>query len=135
VLLVQHPQSLAHHRQPRARVAAGGLEQRERLGRQALLQRQPGARVDVQPIALPPAGQPRVPLVDRDVDAGLQQALGQAEAAESGAGHGDPQPAHRSGPAGGSAAGGFRGLPAASALVIACRIHQVAYVANRYSLV
>jgi len=89
----------------------------------------------VQPVALAPAVQPRVPLVDRDVDAGLQQALGQAEAAEAGAGHGHPQPAHRSGPAGGpaggSAVGGFRGWPAASALVIACRIHQVAYVENR----
>ena len=28
-------------------------------------------------------------------------------------------------------AGGCRGLPAASALVIACRIHHVAYVGNR----
>jgi len=80
----------------------------------------------VQPVALPPAGQPRVPLVDRDVDTGLQQALGQAEAAEAGAGHGHPQPAHGPGPA-----GGCRGLPAASALVIACRIHHVAYVENR----
>jgi hypothetical protein len=62
----------------------------------------------------------------RDVDAGLQQALGQAEAAEASAGHGYPQPAHCPGPA-----GGFRGLPAASALVIACRIHHVAYVENR----
>ncbi len=125
-LLVQHPQSLAHHRQPRARAAAGGLEQRERLGRQALLQRQPGARVDVQPVALPPAGQPRVPLVDRDVDTGLQQTLGQAQAAKASAGHGHPQPAHCPGPA-----GGFGRWPAASALVIACRIHQVAYVENR----
>jgi hypothetical protein len=79
----------------------------------------------VQPVALAPAVQPRVPLVDRHVDTGLQQALGQAEAAEAGARHGHPQPAHCSGP------GGFRGLPTASALVIACRIHQVAYVENR----
>ena len=92
----------------------------------------------MQPVALRPAGQPRVPLVDRDVDAGLQQALGQAEAAEAGAGHGHPQPAHGPGPAGGcpgpaggSPVGGCRGLPAASALVIACRIHHVAYVENR----
>ena len=85
----------------------------------------------MQPVALPPAGQPRVPLVDRNVDAGLQQALGQAEAAEAGAGHGYPQPAHGPGPAGGSPVGGCRGSPAASALVIACRIHHVAYVENR----
>ena len=55
-LLVQHPQPLAHHRQPRARLGAGGLEQGERSGWQALLQGQPGARVHVQPVALPPAG-------------------------------------------------------------------------------
>jgi hypothetical protein len=79
------------------------------------------------------SAQVRVPAPDQL--RGQRVALGQAEAAESGAGHGDPQPTHRPGPAGGSAAGGFRGLPAASALVIACRIHQVAYVANRYSLV
>ena len=89
----------------------------------------------MQPVALPPAGQPRVPLVDRDVDAGLQQALGQAEAAEAAAGHGHPQPAHRPGPAGGSrpaaVPGAAAGLAAASALVIACRIHHVAYVENR----
>jgi hypothetical protein len=46
-------------------------------------------------------------------------------------GHGYPQPAHGPGPAGGSPVGGCRGLPAASALVIACRIHHVAYVENR----
>ena len=34
----------------------------------------------MQPVTLPPGGQLRVPFVDRDVDAGLQQALGQAEA-------------------------------------------------------
>jgi len=104
-LLVQHPQPLAHHGQPRARVTAGGLEQRKGARSKALLQGQPGARVDVQPVALPTAGQLRVPLVDRDVHAGLQQALGQAKAAEAAAGHGHPQPAHRPGPAGGSAGG------------------------------
>jgi len=128
-LLVQHAQPLAHHRQPRARVAAGGLEQREGSGRQALLEGQPGPGVDVQPVALPPGGQLRVPLVDRDVDAGLEQALGQAEATEAAARHGHPQPAHRPGPAGGSASPAA-GRPA-SARVIACRIHQVAYVLNR----
>ena len=105
-------QPLAQHRQPRARVTAGGLEHREGLGWQALLERQPGPRVDVQPVALPPDGQVRVPLVHRDVDTGLQQALGQAEAAEAAAGHGHPETAHRAWPA--------------SARVIACRIHQVA---------
>ena len=142
-LLIQDAQPLAHHRQPRARVTAGGLEHREGPGRQALLERQPGPRVDVQPVTLPPDGQVRIPLVHRDVDAGLQQALGQAEAAESAAGHGHPQTAHRPGPAAGSspsadaspaAPGGF-GIGAvctraASARVIACRIHQVAYVEN-----
>jgi hypothetical protein len=67
----------------------------------------------VEPVTLPSAGQLRVPLVDRDVDAGLQQALGQAEAAETAAGHGHPQPAHRPGPVegppvGGSPVGGFQ---------------------------
>ena len=142
-LLIQDAQPLAHHRQPRARVTAGGLEHREGPGRQALLERQPGPRVDVQPVTLPPDGQVRIPFVHRDVDAGLQQALGQAEAAESAAGHGHPQTAHRPGPAAGSspsadaspaAPGGF-GIGAvctraASARVIACRIHQVAYVEN-----
>ena len=46
------------------------------LGRQALLERPPGPRVDVQPVALPPDGQVGVAFVDRDVDSGLQQALG-----------------------------------------------------------
>ena len=92
-LLVEHPQPLAHHRQPRARLGAGGLEQGERRGWEALLQGQPGARVHVQPVALPPAGQLRVPLVDRDVDTGLQQALGQAEAAEAAAGQRPKPPA------------------------------------------
>ena len=109
--------------------------------------------VDVQPVTLPPDGQVRIPLVHRDVDAGLQQALGQAKAAESAAGHGYPQTAHRPGPAAGSspsadaspaAPGGFgiggAGIGGAgiggvctwpaSARVIACRIHQVAYVEN-----
>ena len=137
VLLVQHPQSLARHREPRARLGAGGLEHGEGSGWQALLQGQPGARVHVQPVALPPAGQLRVPLVDRDVDAGLQQALGQAETAEAAAGHSHPQPAHRPGPPAGSPGAGWPGggwsgggWPA-SARVIACRIHQVAYAENR----
>jgi hypothetical protein len=152
-LLVQHPEPLTHHRQPGAGLTAGGLERRERLRRQALFQRQPGPRVDVQPVALPPGRQVRIPLVDRGVDARLEQALGQAQAAQAAAGHGDAEPAHPSGSAGMSLisvggspvpvgvspgcsgpAGGFpasgRFAAAASARVIACRTHQVAYVEN-----
>ena len=129
-LLAQDAQPLAQHRQPPARVTAGGLEQREGPGRQALLERQPGPRVDVQPVALAPGRQVLVPFVDGDVDAGPEQALGQAEPAEPAAGHRHPQAAHRPGPAGGSSPGGcgmgIRGACLASARVIACRIHQVA---------
>ena len=55
-LLVQDAQPLAQHRQPRARVTAGGLERREGFRRQAVLERPPGPGVDVQPVALPPDG-------------------------------------------------------------------------------
>jgi len=89
--------------------------------------RQPGPRVDVQPVALPPLGQVRVPFVDGDVGAGLPQALGQAEPAEPAAGHRDPQGAHRSGSGGRTSCGRTRGARAASALAMAWRIHQVAY--------
>ena len=92
----------------------------------------------MQPVALPPDGQARVPFVDGDAGSGFQQALGQAEPAEPASGHRDPKTAHRPGPEDGSSPGacggirmgGVRGRPRASARVIACRIHQVAYVEN-----
>ncbi len=93
-LLVKDVQPLAHHGQPPARIAAGGLEHREGFGRQALLERQPGPRVDVQPVALPPDGQARVPLVHHDVGADPQQALGQAESAQAAPGHRHPKNGH-----------------------------------------
>jgi hypothetical protein len=51
------------------------------------LQSQSGPRVHVQPVALPPAGQAGVPLVDGDIGPRPQQALGEAEPAEAAAGH------------------------------------------------
>ena len=48
----------------------------------------------MQPVALLAGDQLRVPFVDRDVDPGFQQALGQAEPAEPAAGHGHPKTAH-----------------------------------------
>ena len=96
-LLMQHPQLFAHHGQAPAGLAAGGLERYQGFGRQARLQGQAGPRVHVQPVALPPTGQAGVPLVDGDVGARPEQALRQAQPAESGPGHCHPESVHGSG--------------------------------------
>jgi hypothetical protein len=63
-------------------------------GRQRGVQGQPGSRVQVQPVTLPPGDQAGVAFVDGDVGAGPQQALGESEPAKAAAGHRDPQRSH-----------------------------------------
>src|SRR5256885_12603261 len=77
---------------PAATASGGEDESLPRAGGKAGTQRRAARRVDVQPVPIDAFGPAAVALVDGDVDPGLPQALGEAEAADTAPDDQDAEP-------------------------------------------